>query len=256
MLRIASLSPAITEILFELGLQNQIVCRDQWSDYPSEVASIPKLKGHTSVDVPGLLEHAPDIVFTSTVIQEQLSANLTATGLGVKHFTTRTLQDIYNSITELGTLFAKEKEAAALVLRMKQALNDVQKKARLLPKNVRVYIEEWPNPPMASGNWVPELVQIAGGIPFDAVKPGELSTEYSVDQLQQFDPELIVLSFCGAGDRSIDTTQVTSREGFASLTAVQTGAIKVMDDSFANRPGPRVVEAAQHIYGYIFELLH
>lgn len=107
---------------------------------------------------------------------------------------------------------------------------------------------------MVSGNWVPEIIRIAGGQSFP-IKDGELSHEVTLDQVAAFNPDLIVISWCGAGNLA-DKEILLKREGWGNLRAVQSGHVRVIDDSLLNRPGPRLVEGAQRIYGWLFEQLH
>jgi iron complex transport system substrate-binding protein len=96
---------------------------------------------------------------------------------------------------------------------------------------------------MASGNWVPELVAIAGGEEGIA-ETGKPSAAYDFDRLRAFDPDLIVCHWCGFGERG-DAARVAERPGWDALRAVREGRIAFLDDSLLNRPGPRVVEGAR-----------
>jgi iron complex transport system substrate-binding protein len=262
--RIASLSPAVTEILFALGKGGEIVCVDQFSDHPEGAKDLPHLMGHTEVRAEDLRKHEPEIVLTGTAIQAKLATELRAAGFSVIHQDPRTIHQIYEAIRGLGAIFEAEREAEALVLKMQQGFNAVKKKAALLPasrslgevgpKRPRLYIEEWHDPPYASGNWVPEVARIAGGEQFP-VPAGELSRVVTLSEVQAFDPDLIVISWCGAGSLA-PKELLLKRPGWDQLRTVQQGHVRVIDDSLLNRPGPRLVEGAQRLYGWIFELLH
>ncbi len=193
-------------------------------------------------------------MITGTVIQERLAHELKTAGFGVVHQDPRTINEIYESIRQLGTILERPQEAEALVLKMQQGFNSVKKKSVLLEPDPRIYVEEWHLPPMVSGNWVPEVVRIAGGLPFP-IRDGELSREVSLEDVARFDPDLIVISWCGAGSLA-DKKILMKREGWESVRAVASGHVRVIDDSLLNRPGPRLVEGAQRIYGWLFELLH
>ena len=253
-MRIASLSPAATEILFALGLGDQIVCTDQFSNFPEEVAEIPHVKDHAKVRAEDLEEHEPDVVFTGTVVQEWLTGELQKAGFSVVHQDPRTLVSIYESIRELGIMFSVEQKSEDLIAQMQHGFADIRKKAGKLPKRVRLYVEEWHMPPMASGNWVPEVAQIAG-CQQCLLQPGELSRAVEYSAVHTFDPDLMVVSWCGAGSL-VDIALVTGREGWGDLRCVREGAIRVIDDSLLNRPGPRLVEGAQRLYSWVFEMLH
>lgn len=260
-MRIASLSPAATEILFAFGLGKDIVCTDQFSNFPDEAKAIPHLKDHQKINEDALREFQPEIVLTGTVIQEKLAEILRAEGFGVVHQDPRMLGQIYESIRQLGTIFSVERAAEALILQMQQGLNAVKKKAALLPRRLKVYVEEWHLPPMASGNWVPEIVRMAGGEPFPPstrlrrTHEGYLSWEVTLEEVKKFNPDLMVISWCGAGALA-DKNIVLQRPDWQELSFVQKKQVRVIDDSLLNRPGPRVVEGAQRLYGWMFELLH
>ncbi|NOS68289.1 MAG: cobalamin-binding protein [Candidatus Peribacteraceae bacterium] len=253
-MRIASLSPAATEILFSLGLQKDIVCVDQFSNFPDEAKKIPHVRGHQEMKTEDLRKFSPELVLTGTVIQQKLAAELRSQGFGVVHQDPRTINEIYESIRQLGTILERPAQAENVVLKMQQGFNGVKKKSALLKQEPRVYIEEWHLPPMASGNWVPEVVRIAGGLSFP-IRDGVLSREVSLEEIMRFDPDLIIISWCGAGNLA-DKEILMKREGWGNLRAVKDGHVRVIDDSLLNRPGPRLVEGAQRIYGWLFEMTH
>ncbi len=106
---------------------------------------------------------------------------------------------------------------------------------------------EWTDPLMLAGNWVPEMVEMAGGC-CDLSKPGEHSREIAWDELLEFDPELIVVCPCGfdltrAKDELLELEQ---RAGWQSIAAVKAGRVHATDgNAFFNRPGPRLVESLE-----------
>ncbi len=254
-MRIASLSPATTEILFAIGAGTQIVCVDQFSDTPSDAATIPHLKDHQRIDADALFQYKPEVVFTATLVQEKLAAMLKATQqFAVIHQDPRTLGDIDECIRSIGLLLGKEKEANQLVMDMHNGFADVRKKGKLLGSKPKVYVEEWHNPPMVSGNWVPDVVALAGGRSL-ALPPKSASREVSLAEIQAFDPDLIVLSICGAG-RFAEKKLLMERAGWGELRAAKSNNVFVIDDSLLNRPGPRLVEGAQRLYGWMFQVLH
>lgn len=253
-MRIASLSPAVTEILFALGQGGQIVCTDRFSDFPEAAKDIPHLRDHQKISSADLATFEPELVFTGTVIQEKLAAELRMANFSCVHFDTRTVHSIHKCIRQIGLLLSCEPEAESLILGMQQGLNDVRRKASLLPARMKVYIEEWHDPPMVSGNWVPEIVHLAGGQQFP-IPAGELSRKVTLEEVREFNPDLIVISWCGAGLLA-DSSLLTERDGWEELRAVAEGNVKVIDDSLLNRPGPRLTEGARRLYSWLFEMQH
>lgn len=249
-----SLSPAVTEILFAIGAGRHIVCRDQWSDWPHDARSLPALKGHQDIEVAAVAAALPDIVFTSTLVQKALSEALIAAGLPVLHHDPRTIADIYDMIRHIGLLTHADERAHVVVSDMQSGFMQMKRRAGLLRRRQRLYIEEWHHPPMVSGNWVPEVAAIAGAIPFP-LPPGSESKRVSLQEVQAFDPDLIVLSICGAGAMA-EKRLLVDRVGWCDLRAVAAGRVFVIDDSLLNRPGPRLVEGAQRLYGWLFQVMH
>lgn len=252
--RIVSLSPAATETLFALGKGKDIVAVDQFSNYPEEAKTLPHLKDHQRVDVRAVREYAPDLVLTATVVQEKLAADLKGAGLPVFHQDPRTLDAALQCMAQLGVLVEAEERMAEVLPRLRDDLALLKSKAKLLPRKAKVYCEEWHDPPMVSGNWVPDLLTAAGlqGFP---IRSGELSRAVTLKDVQAFDPDVIVISWCGAG-KLADKTLLTKREGWGALRAVERGQVFVIDDSLLNRPGPRLIQGAQQLYGLAFQALH
>ncbi len=267
-MRIASLSPAATEILFAIGAGKDIVCVDRYSDFPSEAAAIPHLSDHQKIDIDELASYQPEIVFTGTLVQQKLAAELRAADkFAVIHHDPRSLGDIASDIRSIGMLLEREREANELVAKMQQGFSDLRRKAKLLPKKPKLYIEEWHHPPMVSGNWVPEAIETAGGVSvkIEKVDSGEWavgsgsrngpSRGVTLEEIQAFNPDIIVLSICGAG-KLAEKRLLTERAGWAELEAAKNDRVFVIDDSLLNRPGPRLVEGAQRLYGWMFQILH
>ena len=253
-MRIASLSPATTEILFRLEQGKHVVCVDRFSDVPEQAAALPRLQGHGKIDIEALRSFQPEIVFTGAGIQTKIGDTLKSAGIAVIHQAPKSLADVYVSIREIGMLLGCEARAQALEQTMRQECNDVHRKAGMLPRKPKVYVEEWSDPPMVSGNWVPDIVMCAGGLSFP-LPAGSPSREVTLEEVRTFDPDLIVLSICGAGlNASRDV--LLSRSGWSALRAAQEGHVFVIDDSLLNRPGPRLPEGARRLFGWMFQSLH
>ncbi len=253
-MRIASLSPAATEVLCALGKGNMIVCADRFSDFPEEAQAIPKLNEHQAIDSRDLSGFHPDLVITETPVQERLAAQLRAADFSVVHIDPRTLNEVLDSFRSIAVLVDAERQAKELIQKFQSELHEVQKKGKLLPNHPTIYIEEWPHPPMVSGNWVPELVRAAGGRALP-LEPRAISREVTLTEIQKFDPDIIVLSWCGAGSKA-NKEDLLRREGWGELRAVQKANIRVIDDSLLNRPGPRLVEGAKRLLSWCAELAY
>lgn len=236
-MRIASLAPSVTEILYELGAGQDIVCSTIYCDYPESAKNLPKVGSWLNVDFEQLKQLRPDIVFTSTAVQGNLTDKLRNTGFQVVNINPTRLSEVIDSYQQIGQLTGHSEEAEKISKKLYQQLmglylNGASKDA---PK---VYCEEWSAPPMAAGNWVPDVVELAGGR-YGLVKPGELSREVDTRDLLDYNPDLIVLHVCGMGE-GVDTSVVTKRAGWERVRAVQEGNIFAINDSLLNRPTSRL----------------
>ena len=139
----------------------------------------------------------------------------------------------------------KENEAIKLNNSIKNEFYKIQNKIKYSKNKPRIYVEEWHKPPTVSGNWVPTLVKMAGG-DYGLIKAGVHSKEITTEQIQNYDPEMIIISICGMNDK-VPKEWVTKRSGWENLSAVKNNKVYVFDDSWLNRPGPRLVVGLKNL---------
>ena len=146
-MRLVSLSPSVTEIIFALGAGNDIVANTAYCDFPETSNKIPKVGSWIYINDEAVKKFQPDLVITSTVVQQ--NAEKRYQDFNYLHLDPRSLADIYESIILLGKTINKEAEAKELVSQLKTEADQIRKRAT--KTTPRVYIEEWFKPPMASG---------------------------------------------------------------------------------------------------------
>lgn len=242
--RIVSLAPSNTEILYELGAGDRVVATTAVCDHPPAAAEKPSVGGWTNPDVDAVAEHDPDLVLASDELQDEAVGRVRDAGIEVRQFTPRRLHDVFNTVKAVGEIVGRKDAARDLVDRMNERVRE-----RAVPSvTARVYTEEWHDPPMAGGNWVPDLVRFAGGEPL--LEPGERSREVDAEEVRDFDPDHIVLHPCGYDDAA-DPGTVAGREGWGDITAVERGNVHVIDDTLLNRPGPRLVDGIDRLRGLV-----
>jgi iron complex transport system substrate-binding protein len=238
-MNVVSLAPSNTEIRYKIGAEDKIMATTSLCDHPEEALEKPSIGGWTNPDISRIHEFKPDLILASDDLQDDAVDKIESEGYPVLQVKPHTLEEVYHSIKKIGEAVNHEKEAEKLVKEMKQKLDKLN-----LEDSPRIYCEEWMDPPMASGNWIPGLIQKIGGKYF--TEEGERSREFDLTELKDFDPEYIFLNVCGAGE-NLDTNQLAEREGWQSITAVENGNVFVIDDSLLNRPGPRLVEGVEKI---------
>ncbi|MEY3259713.1 MAG: hypothetical protein RIT46_542 [Pseudomonadota bacterium] len=285
--RIVSLLPSATEIAVALGCEGQLFGRSHECDFPPAVQALPvctatKLaKGLASleienrvqaivsqglscyeVDAPLLRSLRPDVILTQTAcavcavtprdLEEALSA-WTGQAPTLLSFAPDRLVDVWGDLRAAGALLEVPDRAEAVIDQLQARLESIGRKTRLGAKPTVAAIE-WVEPLMAAGNWVPELIELAGGQSLFAAV-GQHSPWLEWDQLCSADPEVIVLMPCGFTiERTVqDVLDLVKDPRWKGLSAVQRGAVYVVDGHhYFNRPGPRLVESAE----ILAEILH
>lgn len=238
-MRIASLAPSNTEILFKIGAGGEVVATTSLCDHPDRARELPSIGGWSEgLDTGKVAGLDSDIAFASDDLQDDIVSQLEKQGVDVVQVKPHTLEEVFASIERIGRVVDRSQGARALVKEMRDKLE------ALTVKGARVYCEEWMQPPMVAGNWIPGLVETMGGEYF--IEEGQRSGEFDLEQLERFDPEHIFLNVCGAGE-SIDTGEVARRQGWSDITAVRKGNVHVVHDALLNRPGPRLVDGAEKL---------
>lgn len=242
-MNVISLSPATTEILFAVGAGDMVVADTYFCDYPEQAKKIAKVGSFTDIHFEKITSFKPDLVLSSTIVQTRIYKTLQKMNINVVHFDPRSIQDIIESIQTIGQLVHHEKEAVNIVNQMQKEIETLIESQPKQKKNV--YIEEWYEPPMYSGNWVPELVQLAGGAYPFSLKNG-VSKETPENELLKFDPEYIFVSYCGYGTKS-DTQKIFQRKNWQNVSAIKNKKVFPLNESILNRPGPRILQSVYEI---------
>jgi iron complex transport system substrate-binding protein len=281
-MRIVSLLPSATEIVFALGLGDQLVGRTHECDYPPEVVDVPivtadatlasegtgreihdrishAVHGGSSIyrlDARLLAELEPDVVLTQelcdvcAVSYREVTATVRAMAgdISVVSLEPRSIEGILNTISTVGAFTEAEDEAVGLIELLRERLAAIEnlvleRRLQGIPAR-RVVVLEWLDPPFASGHWVPEMVRRAGGWELLG-REGERSAETTWEHVRQVDPEQLILALCGfdASRAARELESATLPSWFDGSAAVREGGLFAVDGSgLFSRPGPRVVE--------------
>ena len=249
--KIVSCSPAHSEIICLLGKQDLIVGKTAYCDFPKDILKEKLIIGSwIKLNFELIEQLKPDLIITNNIVQEKIALKLKEAGFNVYHSDPLTLNQIYLDILEVGKIINAKREAESLVEKIKKDLSEIQKFSSTKFHKPKVYVEEWHDPPTISGNWIPELVQIAGG-DYSLIGAGKRSIPISIDKLFEYNPEKIIISWCGFGEK-VDIIQVLNRSGWDLLSAIKNKDIAVIDDSLLNRPGPRIVNGTKKLQEIFF----
>jgi iron complex transport system substrate-binding protein len=248
-LRIVSLSPTATEMLYAIGAGDQVVAVDSYSTFPAETASkVTKLSAFEP-NAEAILGYTPDVVLISNdtnKISEQLIAGNPKLQVWIGAAAS-TLDDVYKQITELGTLTGRSKDAETLIESMKTRIAKATENISA-PMSPKSYFYELDNTlySLTSNTFVGALLKPFGFTNIaDGVEAGNDYPQLNAEVIAKANPSIIFLADtkCCAQNAA----EVSKRPGWAGIDAVKNGQIVELDDDVASRWGPRVVDLLEQI---------
>jgi len=280
-MRVVSLLPSATEILYALGVDPVAVSHE--CDYPpaargkpaanrsrvdpdatseevnEQVASAKAEGGVYELREDVLREADPDLIVTQGVcdvcaVDDRLvRATVDDLGLDADVLTTHPhgLDDVFEDIRRIGARTGSESRAAELVADLRERVRTVRERAT--PDGRRVVVLDWMDPTMVAGHWIPELIETAGGS-YGMADPGERSRPRAFEEVRRYDPEVLIAAPCGFPlERTVEHIgELTGREGFGGLAAAEDREVYAMDGHHhVNRPGPRLVDTLEHLAGIL-----
>lgn len=232
--RVVSLSPSLTELIFRLGKGNVLIGRSTACDYPAEAAGLPVAGSFADPDLERVLKLKPDLVVTNDLMRPGKEKALARAGIRLVRMQCRNLAEYIRWTEKMGVLLNCPEAAAEEISRMKKKLNEFQIQAEKISSKKTICWVIWDSPLMIAGSGsLPEtVIEYAGGI--NLAK--NLHPEYikvSKDWLLKNQPEILVWT-C--------SRPLNRKDRFwRSLKAVRSGQVIVAPDSaLLQRPGPRL----------------
>ena len=272
-MRIVSLLPAATEIVCGLGLRGSLVGRSHECDFPEGVEALPVLTAARvdsslssdalDAQVKAILEQklplytldearlsalAPDVVITQASCEvcaidfTLVQGTLARTGSRARLISLQParLTDVLDDIAGVAAACGVAGRGTALVAELGARLEAARAGAVARP---RVAVVEWLAPLMLAGHWIPDVVEAAGGLTVGPA-PGVPSPYAGWDELRALRPDAIVVGLCGF---DLERTLREARVCLGELRAVCERVLFMDGNAYLNRPGPRLVDAAEII---------
>ncbi|MBI2812342.1 MAG: cobalamin-binding protein [Candidatus Melainabacteria bacterium] len=286
--RIVSLIASATEIVYALGFGSELVGRSHECDYPPQVKDLPqctspkfKTDGTSyeidqrvkailqeavsvyRVDAALLDELAPSHIITQAQCEvcavslkdvEAAACDMIKSQPKIVSLEPNCLEDIWSDIDRVASALGAKQKGVDLVHAYKERMSDIQNAAAKIQTKPTVACIEWIEPLMAAGNWMPELIEMAGGVNLYG-EAGKHSPWMTWEQVENDDPDFIVVTPCGFDiKRTLEEMHLLSdKPSYKSLKAVKAGHVYVADgNQYFNRPGPRAVESLE----IMAEILH
>lgn len=250
--RIVSLAPSETEGLFALGLDEQVVGVSDNDDYPEAVKDKPRMGGF-QVNVEAVVAAQPDLVLAGSLIGEDTVKSLTDLGLKVYRSNPKTVDQVIENIQTVGKITDHQQQAAEVTEQMKAELTKVTEAVKTLPadQKKKVYIEFSPGWTVGKGEFMDEMITLAGGenVASDITGWSEINEENII----KANPDVILYAKSVIDENNRTLAEIIkSRGGWDQITAVKEDRIVALDDNLLSRPGPRVtqglIEVAKAIY--------
>lgn len=277
-MRVVSLLPSATEVLYFIGAGDALVGVTHECDYPNSVETLPRLTASkidssmssAGIDAAvtrlsdegsiyaldaGLLEELePDLIITqglcdvcavSMEVVERAAASLSTTPR-VLSLNPASIEDVLTDAVAVGEILGRGEEAREKVAVLRERLARIEATVAGLDRP-RVGCIEWLDPLFSAGHWVPEMVRLAGGEELFA-EPKEPSARLTWQEIFEAGPEVLILMPCGFDvERAVQEAGILpALPGWSELPAVKSGRVWAVDaNSYFSRPGPRLVEGVE-----------
>jgi iron complex transport system substrate-binding protein len=240
--RIASLQPSATVILAAVGeLHRVVACTKYCADVVPEIArsSRTMVADSWTANAKEIVGTKPDLVIAAVPYQEKAIGEILKSGIRFLGVAPKTLSDIYTDIATIAGTVGVSERGEEVIGTMQRHIQSVRERVRTgssRSTRPKVFCEEWGKPLIASQTWVAELVEVAGGC-FVGV-PGQ---QILADEVARLDPDIIVASWCGAGDR-VPLEKIIAGRGWQQIAAARTGRVFCICDEFLNTPAPTLLQ--------------
>jgi iron complex transport system substrate-binding protein len=279
-MRIVSLLPSATEILFALGLDKEIVGVSHECDYPLQARAkrvvihsrlphdappseidrlvreyVSRNESLYSVDAEALAELEPDLIITQDLCQVCAASpdDLAATLARFPHLpevlclNPQDLGDVWRDILWVGEATCRGHEAEALLKKIGTRLGELECQLDGMEHRPRVAILEWLEPFYVAGHWVPEMIEVAGGK--DALgRKRTPSFRISAEDVIEAAPEILLIAQCGYSAKQArdEYSAMTFPEEWSAMPAVRNSRVYALDASgYFSRPGPRLISGIE-----------
>ncbi|TAL09022.1 MAG: cobalamin-binding protein [Nitrospirae bacterium] len=241
--RVVSLAPSVTEILFAVGLESEVVGVTTFCDYPAQANAKPKV-GSSIPNLEAILSLKPDLVVgNKDFIRPDALAKLEQLKIPVFILVPRTVEDILGHIGTVGRLVGRDKEARSVGQGLRERLAEIRNRmGAVKPARVFYVVNTDPLISVGSGSFIHQMLELAGGenivghimIPYPQV---------TLEEVIRKDPEVIIFQICTTD--GIPEIEPQRWRKWPSLAAVAHNRLHQVRAELINRPGPRVIEGVE-----------
>lgn len=245
-MRIVSICPSNTELIAHLGLTDQLVGVDNFSDYPQEVKELPQLGSDLAINIGRVKALAPDVVIASLSVpgMERNIAALEEANLPHLILNGQSLSDIQADLLAVAQLCNATARAKAINAQIDEKVAELAAIAQPITP-VSVYWEWWPKPIFTpgGGNWLTEISALAGARNIFAVNE-QASVQATWEEVVAHNPEKILMAWVGIAHDKMQPALIKKRPQADEVQAVAQDAIHLLEEHLYCRPSLRLLEGA------------
>lgn len=249
--KIISLSPNTTEIICSLGLENKLIGRTDYCDYPQTISSITSIGTITEPNLEVIANLNPDIIITDGMQSKEIITSIR--NLGYTVIITRsneTLQGTYDIISDIGLVTGSSEKSEQIINDMKKDISKIEEAISKIENKKTVYysvsLNEYGLYTAGANTYINELLEIAGLINIATDMEG---WTYSVENLIHHNPDYIVCSHLYDSKKTI-----LNYSPISDLVAVKNMSIIEIDNNLIERQGPRNIEGIKILLQKIYNI--
>ncbi len=243
--RIVSLAPSITEMLFAIGAEDEIVGVTDFCNYPPAALDKPKV-GYSQPNLELLVELQPQLVLVPTsFLRTDVLAKLDELKIPTFVLESKTVEGIYGHIQLLGRMVGRAPEANALTAAMRKEVSELTKRVEGRPRPTLLYvINSKPLITVGPGSFIHHLIELAGGRNA-AERANAPYPRLTMEEVLTQNPDILLFPV-GEFD-GIPQAEQDQWKRWTSLRAIQNGKVFQIQTYLLNRPGPRVIEGLRYL---------
>ncbi|MBM7694421.1 iron complex transport system substrate-binding protein [Peribacillus deserti] len=243
-MRLISICPSNTELCVFLGIENQLIAVDDFSDWPASIMNLPRLGPDLSIDMDLTESLKPDLVLASLSVpgMEKNIEELQKRNIPHVILNPQSLADISEDLLKIGRLLGIERTAAERIRVYQSLINSIKEISKTITERPSLYWEWWPKPIFTPGkiNWLTEISRLAGAE--NVFQDVELaSVQTSEADVAERNPDVICLAWVGVPLKKVQPGIVKKRPGWENLKAVKNNHILVLEEPLYCRPSPRLL---------------
>lgn len=252
--RVISICPSNTELMEFLGLTHLLVGVDDFSDWPAQVANLPRLGPDLSINMDLVEELKPDMVLASLSVPGMEKNVEALVERGIPHIVLnpQSLSDIEEDLIKTAEVLEQRERGIDAAKEFRFRIEKVKERGKTIQDRPALYWEWWPKPIFTPGkiNWLTEISEIAGARNiFSDVELASVQTDWE-DVLSR-KPDFICLAWVGVRKAKVQKSVVTKRPGYEKLDYKNESQILILEEELYCRPSPRLVEGLEKLYKII-----